>query len=241
MKQEYINFKCKIPISKLSDVVRKEEDFRFHVDKKAEDRIKKLDAHAIWSIALNFSSRHVSEEGMNVLSGIGHYYSLFHCVFSIVCLDVDIPDNCLHKVSHDQLTNFLKREVKLGVASKDLWVLFTDARFVREFVNYLSGESGHDKFMSLRHTPRSLITDSFGKIQFNDFVGELDSRNSIVIDEFMKMLRNIEDHFSTSIFPILHRNAYYDYYGEDFLENFFDPSCGVVSQIEQYLSKIENL
>jgi len=240
-KYKYVNYGSKIPIHKLSPLVSDESKIRLSVKDEAEDRIKKLDAHTIWGIVLYFSSRNANKEGINVISGIGYYYTLFHCAFAITCLDFNIPENRLHRVSHDQMTRFLKKQVKLGIVSNDLLFLFTDARFVREFANYLSGESGHDKFLSLRHTPRSLITDSYGKIQFIDFVNNLDRECGILIDEFLKLLKNIEDKFSRNIFPVLSRSSDFDYYGEDFLENFFGPDCEVVLEIEDYLREIEDM
>lgn len=239
MKHTYINHESAIPIQKLGPFVIKNGSRRLKVRNEVEDRIKKLDAHAIWSITLNFSSRSAFERGINVLSGIGYYYTLFHCIFAMICLDFDISEGKLRRVSHNQLARFLKMQVKQGVATKRLLELLTDARFTREYANYLSGQSGHDKFMSLRHTPRSLITDSFGKLHFNDFVNKLSSACAQTIDEFIKMLKNTENHFSCYIFPVLHRNSDFDYYGEDFLDNFFPPNCKIVTDIEEYLIKIE--
>ena len=127
MKHKYINHKSTIPIQKLSGLVSEDEKYRLGIKDEAEDRIKKVDTHAIWSIMLYFSSKNATKEGINVISGIGYYYTLFHCVFAMVCLDFDIPEKHLHRVSHGQLIRFLKKQVQLGVASNDLLVLFTDA------------------------------------------------------------------------------------------------------------------
>lgn len=239
MKYKYINCQSPIPIKKLSGLITDENSGRFSVKEEAKDRIQKLDAHSIWSVTFYFTSQNALKEGINVLAGIGYYYTLFHCIFAAICLDFDIPDEQLKHISHNMLSNLLKKQVKVKVASIELLNLFTDARFVREFANYLSGESGHDKFMSLRHTPRSLVTDSFGKIEFNDFVRKLDSACGKTIDEFIALLKNVENHFSKNIFPVVHRTSDFDYYGEDFLENFFSHDCEIISAIERYLSDAE--
>jgi hypothetical protein len=55
-----------------------ERSLRLNVKEEAEDRIQKLDAHAIWSVTLYFSAQNALKNGINVLSGIGYYYALFH-------------------------------------------------------------------------------------------------------------------------------------------------------------------
>lgn len=94
--------------------------------------------------------------------------------------------------------------------------------------------------MSLRHTPMSLTTDSFGKIEFNDFIEKLDSAVAKTINEFFLLLKNIESHFSRNIFPVLSRVSDFDYYGEDFLENFFPRHSEIVKGIEEFLFAMDN-
>lgn len=211
---------------------------RLDVKEEFRDRIQKADTHAVWGVVLYFSSKQAAENAISVMSGVGYYYALFHCAFSMTCLDFDIKDKDLQRVSHKQLTNFLKKEVKLGIATEELLKLFNDARYVREFVNYLGGETGHDKFMNLRH-PISFITESFGKISFLNFLDILEKECKKVLDELMFAFKNIEKINKRSIFPCVHRTYDFDYYGEDFLENFFTPTCTVINEVENYLKLIE--
>ena len=239
MAYKYINYQSPIPLGKFTSHISKDKKGLLSVKDDVRDRMIKADAHIIWSITLYFSSKNAIKEGINLVSGIGYYYSLFHCIFSLMCLDFNIREQKLRRISHNQLTGFLETQVHNGFFSPALLSLFIDARGVREFINYLGGESGHDKFISLRH-PRSLLTKSFGKIRFNDFINKLDDEYAIVIDEFTKTLKNIENHFCKNIFPVLHRTSNFDFYGEDFLENFFKPDCYVIEEVENYLFTLES-
>jgi len=136
----------------------------------------------------------------------------------------------------EKLLKILKNKRILGHEIMDL---YNDSRWIREYVNYLSGSSGLDKFKLLRdfHTIKSKC---FGEVSLDVFSLRLGEENDRLIGEFITLTKQIENKCHRNIFPFLHMVNDFDYYGEDFLMTFFIGDSLVEEEVRNFLMGIDS-
>lgn len=205
------------------------------------DRYNKIDAHAVFAVSLFFSSKHLLKEGNMVLASIGQYYSMHHLGYALVSLNFSYEDYKLTRISHSELIGLLKNLKERGIISTDFIKLFLDLKNVREYFNYLNANSGQDKFMILR---RGFLTHSncFGDIPLSDISVQAEEPILTIMDRFFSMLHEIEVQITSNsktngyrpdIFRSIRRVSWYDWFGEDMMDNFY--SDEVMRDVEHFL------
>lgn len=207
-----------------------------------KDRYTKIDAHAIFAIGFYYSSKQALKNKDHVLSSIGQYYALFHLSFSLVSLNFANDENILNKVRHSQLKNLLRDLVNKKVITEDFVKFFEDLQEVREYLNYINVPNGYMKFMTLKRghsfTSRLIDRDIYISSYCIESVGVLGD----LVDKYFDFLHEIENSLISKsktkgnrpeLFKCLRRVTLYDWYGEDFLNNFFNKEIRI--EIERFL------
>ena len=236
-----MNFDIKFDCSKLLDGIRKTIDLTD--DRPLPeyiDRYNKIDAHSVFAVSLFISSKNLLKEGDRVLSSIAQYYSIYHLGYALVSLDFSVEDSELKKMKHSHLRHLLNNLEKKGIISTDFLELYGDLKTVREHFNYLNAENGQDKFMILR---RGFLTHSncFGDISLSDISVQAEEPISTIMDRFFYLLHEIElkicdektNGQRPDIFRSIRRVSWYDWFGEDMMENFYPDE--VMREIEHFL------
>lgn len=196
------------------------ESFRFPIKKEKEDRFKKIDAHIIWAIVFHESSKYLGEDN-HILTFISEYYSIFHCSFSYMLIDMSIDDQKFERIRHSQLLKMLNDHLNRNLITKNYIDLFNDTKIIREYINYLGEKDGLQKFIALRRGQSFIRSTCYGDVtlhQLKDYILEdIDQ----LLEEYIKILKYLENIAGNKyLFGVLHIDSDFDYYGEDFLEGF---------------------
>ena len=208
------------------------------------DRYSKIDAHSVFSVAFYYASLKALNNKENVFSSIGQYYSLFHLSFALIALNFTISDEKLVKIRHSELKNLLVNLDTTKVITKNYIEFYEDLQEVREYLNYINVPNGFMKFMTLRRghmfTSRFFKKDTYISSYCHESISVLFE----ILNKYYIFLHSIECSLTSKaktnnnrpmLFKSIRRISWYDWYGEDFLNNFFESS--VIKEIDIFLGK----
>jgi hypothetical protein len=233
---EYFNKYDKL-LSRINDVIENPvEQLRYQVINEKKDRFQRIDTHTIWSIAFFESVKYLKEDN-NILAAIGLYYSIFHCTFAYMILDLSIEDGKFETMHHSRLFKMLKNHFDRNLVTEKYLNFFGVAKDVREYINYFGAKKGFGKFKALKYG-LILEYDLYGECNLLQINNKILNDTGKLINEYVKILKNIENKTNRYLFGLLHMNSDFDYYGEDFLESILLDG-DLKENITHYLFELE--